>query len=379
MSAGSLNGGNLNLNSLTVGGVSISGANSGTPVSSITAPGGTPIQGAVLLAGTGISSSGQTITFTGGSGISGLSTTPVTATTTANPVPLSATWATTGASGSAPTATFVGTAGGMALNLVTPPLGGGGITSVVGTAGEISPTTAVTSGAVTLGLVDTAVTGGVYASPASVTVDGKGRITAITAGTAGSQGIPTLTAGAGTTTAVSTAFTATFADNLAVGATPTASFTASTGAMALAIATPPFGGGSGITSLTGTGGTPTTGGTIAFTSSVTSGASTALSFVPSANGMVLSGTVASGTSSGLPYYSTNKSWATTGATDSITVTALPAGTYLPLVSWTDANTANTTQLLSAPVPTAGSTTLQIVATGSITAGTTYAYILFKLT
>ena len=270
-------------------------------------------------------------TFTGGSGVSGLSTTPATSTTTANPVPFSATWDDTLAPGATPTAVFTATAGGMALDLATPPLGGG-------------------------------------------------------------SGIPDLTTTPATagTGAVSTAFSATIVDNLAPGATPTAVFTGSAGAMALAIATPPFGGGSGIPTLTTT---PATAGTGAVSTAFTVGAitttssATTLAFTGSAGGMSLGGNIQV-SPGGLPsiYYSAVKTWTTAGATDSITLpTVLPAGTYLPVVSWTTATAGLIVGALSAVVPIAGgggsASPLQILCSGSVatTAGSDYAYILYKLT
>ena len=144
----------------------------------------------------------------------------------------------------------------------------------------------------------------------------------------------------------------------------------------------------GVASLAGTGPGPTLAtGAIAFSSSVTSGATTALTWISSANGMELAGTVAGG-AGGLPsiYYTENKTWTTAGATDTIVLTsALPAGTYLPLVSWTTANAALIVGALSAVVPVAGGglvgSPLQILCSGAVvtTAGSTYSYTLLKLT
>jgi hypothetical protein len=89
---------------------------------------------------------------------------------------------------------------------------------------------------------------------------------------------------------------------------------------------------------------------------------------------------------GLPsiYLAQNKAWTTAGATDTIVLTSvLPAGTYLPAVSWTAGNIALATGILSAPAPTAGSGTagspLQIGCSSSVAVGTTYSYVLYKLT
>ena len=112
--------------------------------------------------------------------------------------------------------------------------------------------------------------------------------------------------------------------------------TAQTGVLTTAstmVLPPPGSGGGGVTSLTGTGGTPATG-AVAFTSSVTSGASTALSFVPSANGMELSGTVG-GSGGGIP------SVQTTSGTTPATLTGAVILTGSAIVS-TDATTGTIT-------------------------------------
>jgi hypothetical protein len=209
----------------------------------------------------------------------------------------------------------------------------------------------------------------------------------------GGSGIPNLTTTPATvnTGAVAVDFSATIVDNLAIGATPTAVFTGSAGGMALAIATPPFGGGSGISQLTTT---PATAGTgaganVAFTVgtiTTTSSAST-LAFTGSAGSMSLGGNIQV-SPGGLPsiYYSAVKTWSAPGATDSITLPAnLPAGTYLPVVSWVSASALLLVGVLSAPVPIAGAggstAPLQILCSGSVAtvAGSDYAYILYKLT
>lgn len=347
MSVGSLNGGDLSLRSLTIGGA----------------------------------------TFTGASGITGLTTTPATGTTTANPLPFSVGSVTTGSG--ATTLAFTATSGGMSL--------GGNINTSAGS-GNVNATTATTgtplvwsAGVYNPGqlVIDTSTSGnnavyicsattastGPSATPPNTLVPSYWNLVVTPGGTGGGITGLSTTPATGTTTATDVPFSASITRN---AGTDTAVFTATPTGMALALNVTP-GTGGGITTLTGTGGTPTTATSIAFTTSITSSATTALSFVPSASGMELSGTIASSGGTGLPFFSNNKAWTTTGATDSITVTALPAGTYLPLVSFTDATSGNIQGVLSAPVPTAGSTTLQVLASGSIPAGTTYAYVLFKLT
>lgn len=199
MSAGSLNGGVLSVSKLVVGGA----------------------------------------TFTGGSGVSGLSTSPATSTTTANPVPFSATWDDTATAGTAPTAVFTATAGGMALDITTPAFGGGGggITSLATTPATV-PTTSATP--------------------------------ALSA---------TITQNAGTATAV---------------------FTGSAGGVALAINVPP-GTGTGITSLLTTPATvATTSATPALTvgTLTTTSSATTLAFTGSAGGLSLGGNIQVASSGG---------------------------------------------------------------------------------
>lgn len=138
----------------------------------------------------------------------------------------------------------------------------------------------------------------------------------------GGSGVSGLTSNpaTGTTTANPVPLSATWATTGAVGSAPTAIWTTSAGGASLALVSPPLGGGSGITTLTGTGGTSATSASIAFdASAVASGASTALVFVPSASGMALTGTVASGGTGNM-----NATTATTG-----TPIAWVAGVYAP--------------------------------------------------
>jgi len=141
MSVGSLNGASLALRSLTVGGSPITGANSGTKVDSILTPSSaTPITGAVSFLGSGVSASGNTITFAGGggSGIPELTTFPATASTGATDVVFSATISRDAGSD---TAVFTAGSGSMTLALNVTPGGAGGATSLTGDAvGSVATT-----------------------------------------------------------------------------------------------------------------------------------------------------------------------------------------------------------------------------------------------
>ena len=219
-------------------------------------------------------------TFTGGSGVSGLSAGG--GTTTANPVPFTSTWATTGAPGSAPTATFTASAGNMALALVSPPLGGGGGTTV--------PTLWSNTGAYAVGAV---VSVGTLADPTGTF-------------------ICILAVSAPVSPAVNTAPSATPASW-----TPVAPLKPT---------------GTGITELTGTGGTPTTGTSIAFTSTV-SGAGAGLSFVPSVNGMALTGTITGGTGgTTVPTLWSDSAPYAVGAVVSVGTLANPTGTFICILA-----------------------------------------------
>jgi hypothetical protein len=262
-------------------------------------------------------------TFTGASGLSGLSTTPATGITTADPCPF--TVGTITNTTSANTLAFTASAGGMSLGGNIQSAGSsGGVSGLTG--GGATPTPATGAVAFTSTVASGASTALTWTSTASGMELG-----GTVAGGSGS-GIPELTTSPATagTGAVSTAFSATITQNTG---SATAVFTGSAGAMALAINVPP-----------------------------------ATNALPSV------------------YYAETKAWATTGATDSITLaTTLPAGTYLPVVSWSVASGASATGLLSAVVPTAGGGTgtspLQILCTASVTAdpATTYSYVLYKLT
>jgi hypothetical protein len=142
----------------------------------------------------------------------------------------------------------------------------------------------------------------------------------------------------------------------------------------------PLAGGSGVVSLAGGGATPTVAtGAVVFTSTVASGASTALTWTSSATGMELGGTIASGSQT-VPYIvaAGQKSWATAGTTDAITFSpALPTGTFVIFLSWGMATAPPA--LLSCPPPTTGATTAAVVAGGSITAGSVYQYQVVRLT
>jgi len=181
-----------------------------------------------------------------------------------------------------------GSLNGATLNLSKLTVGGqpveGGAGTLLSLSGSATGSVPTTAGVVNVSVASSAQTGVLTTASTMVLPP---------AGGSGGGGIPSLTTTPATagTGAVSTAFSATVSRN---AGTDTAVFTASPGAMALALNITPGTGGGGITTLTGTGGTPTTGSSIAFTSTVSSGSTTALSFVPSANGMVLSGTVASG-------------------------------------------------------------------------------------
>ena len=141
----------------------------------------------------------------------------------------------------------------------------------------------------------------------------------------------------------------------------------------------PLAGGSGVASLAGGGATPTLAtGAVAFTSTVASGATTALTWTSSASGMELGGTIETGAQA-VPYIvqAGQKSWTATGTTDAITLTALPAGTYIIMLSWGMATAPPA--LLTAPPPTAGATTVAVVASGSVTAASVYQWSVIRLT
>jgi hypothetical protein len=135
---------------------------------------------------------------------------------------------------------------------------------------------------------------------------------------------------------------------------------------------------SGVSGLTGGGASPTPAvGAVAFTSTVASGATTALTWTSTAGGMELGGTVATGASS-LPavVQAGQKAWTATGTTDTLTLTALPAGTYICQLTW--GMPTAPPAILTIPPPTAGSTTQAVVGSGSITAGSVYCYSVIQV-
>jgi len=227
--------------------------------------------------------------------------------------------------------------------------------------------------------------GGTVVAPATgaITLVGAGGITVSGAGGAGGSitltgsgaGVAQLTGGGATPTPAvgNVAFTSTVAN----GASTALTWTSTATGMELGGT---IGGASaGVASLAGGGATPTLAtGAVLFTSTVASGASTALTWTSTATGMELGGTIASSAQS-VPYIiqAGQKAWTATGTTDAITLTALPAGTYIIMLSWGMATAPPA--LLTAPPPTAGATTVAVVASGSVPATSVYQWSVIRLT
>ena len=174
-------------------------------------------------------------------------------------------------------------------------------------------------------------------------------------------------AGSGETTSLTPAFSVGTITNTTAGNSLT--FTATADGVALAGNISSAGG--GVASIAG-GTAPATGAV-----KLQGGDNITLSGGGGADGTII--ITATGGSQTVPYIvaAGQKAWTANGTTDSITVSALPAGTYIIMLSWGMATAPP--GVLTCPPPTAGATTVAVVASSTVAATSVYQYSIIRLT